>query len=165
MIAYPDFSVRGDESWRPGMPPRATLLIIGYGNALRGDDGAGIRAATMIAERLPKSRHLRVMVSHQLTPELVDDIAVASQVVFIDACAAGERNAKLHIERIGCDEQDDGLGHHADPARLLGLVGRLGGSVPEAWVVGIPAFCFAAGESISPETAQRIDDAVALFSE
>ncbi|MBS1229789.1 MAG: hydrogenase maturation protease [Proteobacteria bacterium] len=144
------------------MSPRLALLIIGYGNALRGDDGAGIRAATMIAAR---DSPIRVIVTHQLTPELAEDIARAAQVVFVDAYAAKEPGAKLRIERIGADDAHSVPGHHGDPARLLALVGRLGGSVPDAWVVGIPAFRFATGETISPETAQRIDEAVALFGE
>ena len=156
MIARPDFTAPS------AIPPRAALLVIGYGNALRSDDGAGIRAAAMIAAR---DSLARVITCQQLTPELVDDIAAASQVVFIDAYAANEEGSRLRIERVGTDELDGGLGHRADPARLLALAGRLHGHFPDAWVVGVPAYCFDAGEVISSETARRVDDAVALFGE
>jgi hydrogenase maturation protease len=161
----PGFSARG-AGLRPlyaRVPSLAGTLVIGYGNDLRGDDGAGVRAATRIAAQEPQAQ---VIISHQLTPELAVDVAAATQVVFIDAYAAEERGARLRIERICGDDlaaRASALVHHSQPAQLLSLARRLFGSLPEAWAVGIPAFCCAAGESVSPETAQRIDEAVALF--
>lgn len=138
-------------------------LVIGYGNALRGDDAAGVCAATRVAARFPQSR---VIVAGQLTPDLADDIAAAAQVVFIDAYAANGEGARLRIERIaGNHAARNALAHRADPAALVALAKRLYGSTADAWVVGVPAFCLAAGDAISPETAQRIDDAVALFGQ
>ena len=46
---------------------------------------------------------------------------------------------------------------------LLRLADRLYGKRPDAWVVGIPAFNFDIGESVSPATLHRIDEAVALL--
>ena len=137
-------------------------LVIGYGNELRGDDAAGIRAATRVAERFPASR---VIVARQLTPELADDIAAASQVVFIDAYAANGNGARLRIERVCGENVRNVLGHRGDPAGLIALASGLFGGSADAWVVGVPAYCFAVGEAFSPETALRIDDAVALFGE
>ena len=137
-------------------------LVIGYGNELRGDDGAGVRAATRIAARFSQSC---VIVAQQLTPDLADDIANAAQVVFIDACAANGHGAKLRIERVFGGGLRSVLGHYGDPADLLCLAKRLHGRTADAWVVGIPAYCFAAGGAISPATARWIDDAVALFGE
>ena len=164
MSVGPDFTTQRDAFRQAGVASRAARLIIGYGNDLRSDDGAGIRAATMIAARdLPA----RVITCQQLTPELADDIAAAAQVVFIDAYAADECGARLRIERIGDGDGDmsRAQGHRGDPAALLDLARRLNGRVPEAWVVGIPAYCFDAGEAISRATAQRIDEVVAWFGE
>ena len=162
MSAGPIFTARCDESRSPVALAPAARLLIGYGNDLRSDDGAGIRAAQMIAARdLP----VRVITCHQLTPELVDDIAAVAQVVFVDAYAASERGARLRIERIG-DGDGEARGapvHRCDPAALLDLARRLHGRVPDAWVIGIPAYCFDAGEAISRATAQRVDEVVAWF--
>ena len=158
MIVGPDFTTQLDAFRQVGV----ARLIIGYGNDLRSDDGAGIRAATMIAAR---DLAARVIACQQLTPELVDDIAAAAQVVFIDAYAADERGARLRIERIGDGDMSRSQGHRGDPAALLDLARRLNGRAPEAWVVGIPAYCFDAGEAISRATAQRIDEVVAWFGE
>ena len=163
----PDFSACGDalRALRAGMASSARTLVIGYGNDLRGDDGAGVRAAARIAAQEPQTQ---VIIRHQLTPDLASDVALATQVVFIDAYAAERRGAALRIERIfggGAQGSGSPLVHHGQPAQLLSLARRLFGCFPEAWALGIPAFCFDAGETLSAETALRVDQAVALLSE
>jgi hydrogenase maturation protease len=145
------------------MPPPPETLVIGYGNDLRGDDGAGVRAASLIAARSPRSR---VIVTHQLTPDLAEDIAAAARVVFVDAYPADDDGSPLRIERIRAGGADHAgrFGHHGQPAGLMQLADRLFGTPPEAWVVGIPAFSFDAGEGISPETLLRIDEAAELIA-
>ncbi len=144
------------------MPPLHETLVIGYGNDLRSDDGAGIRAATMIATQSPQSR---VIIAHQLTPDLADDIATAAHVVFVDAYEAQEAGAKLRVEKISTTDAGNAsvIGHHGDPAGLIQLADQLFGTVPDAWIVGIPAFSLDAGETISTETLHMIDEAVALI--
>ncbi len=156
-----------DLSWRPAkrVPPHPVTLVIGYGNDLRGDDAAGIRAATLLAGEVPEHRSI---ITQQLAPDLAADIAQAERVVFVDAYPADRDGAPLRVERVpDVSEDSEGwgsqLGHRSDPATLVGLARRLFGATPEAWVVGIPAYCFDAGEAISPQTSFWIDEAVALI--
>lgn len=141
--------------------PGATL-VIGYGNGLRSDDAAGLRVAGRLAGLAPEHRSI---VTQQLTPDLAADIAQAERVVFVDAYPAERDGAPLRVEKVPAD--GDGrtspLGHRSDPASLVGLARRLFGATPEAWVVGVPAYCFDAGEAISPLTSFWIDEAVALI--
>lgn len=143
-------------------PSRTTTLVIGYGNDLRGDDAAGVCAASRLAE--DSSGH-RTIVTQQLTPDLAADIAQAERVVFVDAYPAADHAAPLRVEKVPVDggTRASPLAHRSDPAGLLGLARQLFGAVPEAWVVGIPAFCFEAGEAMSPRTAHWVDEAVALI--
>jgi hydrogenase maturation protease len=136
------------------MPPPPETLVIGYGNDLRGDDGAGVHAASLVAARSPRSL---VIVTQQLTPDLAEDIAAAARVVFVDAYPAYGNGAPLCVERIR-------VGHQGKPAELVHLADRLFGTSIEAWVVGIPAFSFDAGETISAETMLRIDEAAELIA-
>lgn len=140
----------------------AATLVIGYGNDLRSDDAAGILAAKLLAGR---GQDHRSIVTQQLTPDLAADIARAERVVFVDAYPADGDGAPLRVEKVPalCDEHASPLGHRSDPASLVRLSRQLFGATPEAWVVGIPAFCFDAGETISPRTAHWIDEAVALI--
>ncbi|HEY9173382.1 MAG TPA: hydrogenase maturation protease, partial [Verrucomicrobiae bacterium] len=58
--------------------PIADLLVIGYGNTLRRDDGIGPKVAEAVAElNLPGVRSLACP---QLTPELAEPIAHAKRV-------------------------------------------------------------------------------------
>ena len=74
-----------------------TTLVIGYGNDLRSDDAAGVRAASLLAEH---HREHRTIVVQQLTPELAADIAMADCVVFLDAYPAEKDSASLRVERV-----------------------------------------------------------------
>jgi hydrogenase maturation protease len=145
------------------MPPPPETLVIGYGNDLRGDDGAGVHAASLVAARSPRSL---VIVTQQLTPDLAEDIAAAARVVFVDAYPAYGNGAPLCVERIrvGAAGPTRTLGHQGKPAELVHLADRLFGTSIEAWVVGIPAFSFDAGETISAETMLRIDEAAELIA-
>ena len=148
----------------PRLPP--TALVIGYGNTLRSDDGAGVIAATRLAEQASTLQQApRVIAAQQLTPDLAENIASAAQVVFVDAYAADQRDAGLRVESLsrGDTQPSAALDHHADPAALLRLADRLYGKRPTAGVLGIPAFRFDIGESVSPATLHRIDEAVALL--
>ena len=116
---------------------RHETLIIGYGNDLRSDDGAGIRAAEMIAGRTKPASRSRVIITHQLTPDLADDIAAAEQVIFVDAYVARAPGAELRVEKVTADLAGSAraLGHHGDPAGLVRLADLLFGASPEAWLV------------------------------
>jgi len=142
-------------------------LVIGYGNDLRSDDGAGIRVAMLLAEQSSHFPLSQVIMARQLTPDLAEDIATATQVIFVDAYVAHGHEAQLRIDKISDDNifNPAAMGHHGDPEGLMHLADQLYGKSPDAWVVGIPAFSFDAGETISPETLHRIDEAVALIGE
>ena len=56
------------------------ILVIGYGNELRRDDGLGPRVAASLA-----GPGVRALAVRQLTPELAEEVATARLVVFVDA--------------------------------------------------------------------------------
>jgi hydrogenase maturation protease len=77
------------------------VVVIGYGNEVRGDDGVGPRVARVVAGwQLP---HVKALAVHQLLPELVESFAEASAVVFVDASlgsgARSLRTVMLQPER------------------------------------------------------------------
>ena len=139
----------------PGGEP-AHLLVIGYGNTLRRDDGAGPWVAEAVAALdLPG---VRTLVRHQLTPELADPIAAAGTVVFVDACAVA--TAAVGWGRLAPADSAQILAHAANPATLLALARQLFGRAPEAWLLTVPASDFAFGEGLSPATQRHCPQAV-----
>ena len=55
-------------------------LVIGYGNSLRGDDGAGPYAARLL-QNMNDEGGWDIVACHQLTPELAETISRASLVI------------------------------------------------------------------------------------
>ncbi len=134
-------------------------LIIGYGNTLRRDDGAGIAAAAAIARKFPEAR---VLTAHGLYPELAEDIARCDLAVFIDASVASSKVCVTQLTPSG----GPGEGHALTPAGLLALSSGAYGHVPEeALLVEIPAFECGFGETMSGGTLRMIDCCVQLVSE
>jgi hydrogenase maturation protease len=113
------------------------VLVIGYGNPLRGDDGAGWRAAEMLAED-PRAGGARVLALHQLTPELAEDVSQASLVVLVDASAEPGMPGTVSSFTLGGDPVSTNVfSHHVDPAGLRGLATALYGQAPPVVQVSI----------------------------
>ena len=135
------------------------FLVIGYGNTLRSDDGAGQKVAEKIAEwELPEVRSLAV---HQLTPELAEKIAQADVVIFVDAVATNSENpVSVRIQQLQAADDNPSLGHSCNPRSLLSVTQILYGKVNRAYWVLIPAVNFDFGEEFSSLTQQGIDIAL-----
>jgi hydrogenase maturation protease len=137
---------------RPG-----SILVIGYGNDLRGDDAAGRCAAARIAAwDRPAVRALSL---HQLTPELADPLAAAERAIFLDAHPAPVDLA-VRVRRIHHASHDSHAGHASDPHQLLRLAATAFGRAPEAWWITIPATKFGFGAPLSPLAERGIAEAL-----
>lgn len=135
-------------------------LVIGYGNTLRSDDGAGQIVANQIASwNLPRMRSLAV---HQLTPELAEDIANVDTVIFVDAVISSKQNLeKTEMKILECDDKYLNLGHIENPRSLLYLSKIIYNKIPKAYWILIPAINFEFGEKISDITKKGIEQSLA----
>ena len=130
-------------------------LVIGYGNTLRGDDGAGIRAAERVAACLPDVDCLCV---HELQPELAETISLYDNVFFLDATIRSERLQQSTLEP-GSAAPDGS--HTLTPATLLSLSQTLYRRLPQsATLIEIPALKCDFGEKLSPETEDFVNACV-----
>ncbi len=135
------------------------VLVIGYGNTLRGDDAAGVRAAERISALYPEAACRCV---HQLSPEIAADLAEADEVFFLDASViAAEVQAHLLTE---AEEEAmpesitvDGRSHFVTPAGLVRLCKVLYERCPIVWIVGIPASELDFREELSERTSEAVD--------
>ena len=132
------------------------VLVIGYGNTLRGDDGVGPRVAEAVGRRrLPG---VRTLICPLLTPELADQISRAEKVIFVDA-AVDAPNA-VQWRRLEPNETSQLMAHAADPRTMLALARDVFGRVPEAWWLTIPAVDLGFREALSPEVQRGFAEAV-----
>jgi hydrogenase maturation protease len=143
-------------------------LVVGYGNALRGDDGLGWRVAAL-AEEDPRLRGATVLALHQLTPELAVDLSAASVVVLVDASAADEPGT-ISIRQVdGAAGASSASSHHTEPEGLAALARELWGAAPPVYVVSVGAASFDVGDTLSPAVElalpRVVDAVVALIEE
>lgn len=134
------------------------ILLIGYGNALRRDDGAGPALAAMIASRSRRD-DLKVITVQQLVPELAPELATAevAAVLFLDASVSGcSEEPAVSIQPLGGVATSPVVGHHFSPADLICYAELLRGAALPAWQVTIPGIDFGYGEGLSVTTEKNL---------
>lgn len=122
--------------------------ILGFGNLLREDDGAGARALEGLE---PPGPDVAVEVVPELVPELAEELADLEGVVFVDA---GRRGApgEVRCEALAAGGASSPPGSHAlDPASLLEYTERLYGRRPKAVLVTVAGRSFGFGTGLSEE--------------
>jgi hydrogenase maturation protease len=134
------------------------IVLVGYGNPFRRDDGAGPALARMV-EAWGGLNDMRVMTPQQLVPELAEDLAGAgvAAVLFLDAsvsdCGGGDMVA---IRPVGGEESSPAFGHHFPPADLLRYAELLRGAALPAWQLTIPGVDFDYGEGLSSYSSKNL---------
>ena len=137
-------------------PTEGGLIVIGYGNTLRRDDGVGVRVAEAVAAlQLPG---VRTFTCQQLSPEHAELIARAEHVVFVDAAVDAPKDVQLRELVPGDTTQL--MAHAADPRTMLALARDVFGHAPKAWWLTIPAVNLEFGESLSPAAERGCHEAV-----
>ncbi len=131
-------------------------LVIGVGNADRGDDAAGLIAARHVGEAAPQG--VRVVETKAEPHTLMDAWRGAPAVWLIDACALATKVGTVHRfdahtaplpESLGAlSSHGVGLGTTIELARALGLM------PPRLIVFAIEAKDFAPGGPVSAEIAE-----------
>jgi hydrogenase maturation protease len=128
------------------------ILVIGYGNPLRGDDGFGSLAASYVEER--QILGVEVIISHQLNPEMADPLSNSSHAIFLDA-AIGEEPGTLRATPVEHRDLSSSSGmHHFEPGNLLALAKAIYGRAPRATLITATARSFHHGPEICAEVRQ-----------
>jgi hydrogenase maturation protease len=138
------------------------VLVIGYGNPLRTDDGIGWHAAERLAID-PRLDGVTVVQRHQLTPELALDVSQAALVVLVDASRDQPAGTFLIDLVQRADRTTTQLTHRFDPSSLVGLADDLYGHAPDIFAVSVGVESLELGDRLSPllEAAlPRVVDAV-----
>ncbi len=146
----------------------SAVLVIGYGNPLRGDDGIGFYVAQALDERFRAEPDVEVIAAQELTPEMAEDVARTEMVLFVDAAAAGEPGTIQHA-RVLPDTAPGGFTHLLTPSSLLSAAGELYGDAPSAMSLTLAGWSFAMGERLSRPAKLRLPEllrqAVALVQQ
>jgi hydrogenase maturation protease len=143
------------------------LLVIAYGNPLRGDDGLAWLAAKQL-KTLFASSDVEILEQQQLVPEIAEAISRVTTVVFIDAAAPQAANthpgaiaiveiAKEETKQVGKSP----FHHHFSPTSLLALTAQLYGVRPRAFIATLTGEDFGPGERLSAAVEQAMPEFLA----
>jgi hydrogenase maturation protease len=142
----------------------AGVLVVGYGNPLRSDDGIGWHAAGLLATD-PRLDGARVLARHQLAPELAADVSRASLVVLVDASAEDDPGS-VSVRRIGPRPPTPiTWSHHLTPETLAGLAEALYGALPPIVLVSVAAGSLAEGDRLSVALERALPEVVEVVAD
>jgi len=121
-------------------------LIFAIGNPNRGDDGIAAEVCSLIGQG-----DWKVVETMELMPEMAEEVAKASQLVFVDADYRGGASSIAPLPPAACHPGP--LTHSLRPCDLVSFARRLYGFKRPAWLVRVPGADFGLGSPLS-ETAK-----------
>lgn len=136
------------------------ILLIGYGNPGRLDDGLG-PALAAAAEKWQMDG-LTVDADYQLSVEDASDVAKHDIVIFADASVNGRE--PYYVERVQPKEALSFSSHSVEPSALLHMAHSLFRSSTRGYILGIRGYEFNEfGEGLSSRAADNLERAIAFL--
>ena len=139
--------------------PVVKVVVIGFGNTLRGDDALGPMAAEALGRRFA-GRSVQTITRHTLTPELSALLAEAEHAIFIDASHGGEPGVTSESHVVPDPEAEVQLVHFLDPKALITWTRAVYGCFPKAVLLSAMAVNLDFGERLSPAMERSLEDIV-----
>ncbi|MDD4956352.1 MAG: hydrogenase maturation protease [Candidatus Omnitrophica bacterium] len=133
------------------------ILIIGYGNPGRLDDGIGPYFAGLVEERaLPG---VTVDADYQLTVEDAANVAEHDVVIFADASLEGKE--PFFFEEVRPGDPNSFTTHSVEPPAVMALAHDLFDAETEGYVLGIRGYEFDEfGEKLSSRARKNVEKAL-----
>jgi hydrogenase maturation protease len=133
------------------------ILLIGYGNPGRCDDGLGPALAQRIEDR--ELTAVSVEVDYQLTVEDAHTVAQHGICIFADADVSGPEPFRFNRVPPAKDLMSF-TSHGVQPAQVVGLAEQLFGAAVEAYSLGIRGYHFNEfGEQLSEKAESNLKKA------
>lgn len=140
------------------------VLLIGYGNPDREDDGVawhilhqlaiklGLPSPESYEDEFPESALIDFAFYLQLTPEMAEDISAYEYVCFVDA-HTGNIPEPVRLIDVESEFQHSPFTHHLTPQSLLSMCETIYGKKPEAVLLSVLGHRFLFSRELSEETA------------
>jgi len=151
----------------PNVDQACSVLLIGYGNPGRQDDGLG----PALARRLEglSLAGVDIDIDYQLNIEHAHDLTAYDVVIFADASrperADGETEQPYYLHRIEAGEPTSFSTHSVSPQAILRIAKDLFQAQPKAYVLGITGYEFdEIAEGLSERAAVNLDIALGFIA-
>jgi hydrogenase maturation protease len=140
-------------------------LIIGVGNADRGDDGAGLATAALLKERFGHYHSIRVIQHWGEATGLVEAMAGWDQVLIVDAAASTGKAGAWHVFDVSAAPLPSDLAetssHGFGVAQAIELARALGNLPARCHIYAIEGQTFETGATLSKAVRGAVDAVVA----
>lgn len=123
------------------------IVLVGFGNEFRRDDGLGIKLLYLIDEKIPKIK------IQELSVDLIDEIKNFEIVIFIDASIEGEN---INFRKIEKEKKFSFLTHHMSPEELLIWAENINKKNYEFYLLSIKGYDFDFGEGLSDKANENL---------
>lgn len=138
------------------------MLLIGFGNPGRGDDGLGPAFSERISARNVPG--LEVDTDYQLVAEHALAVSAHDLVIFADAEIGGK--APYSFKEIDPGSPETLGSHSLRPETVLALSETLYGALPRAFLLGIAGYDYGeVKEGLTEQAAANLDTAEMFFLE
>ncbi len=134
-------------------------LVIGIGNELRADDGAGAVIVRKLEHyALPG---VQTEIITQLTPEWLERMAAASMTILVDVrLPQSDDDGQVWLQPLQQSSTGNAVGHSLNISELVALGERLYGKSMDVQICSVPAYDFTIGNPMSTKTAALADQAI-----
>ena len=136
------------------------LLLLGIGNTLRSDDGAGTYVCNQLQQLL--LNNVTIETIQQLQTEHTEEWLKYDAVVVIDASVAA---TEVRIEKLEPGGNPVTSSHHINLSMMQALAQQLYNKQIQLYTCSIPAQNFEMGETLSPFAKTHADKAVQLLQQ
>jgi hydrogenase maturation protease len=138
-----------------------SILVIGYGNPGRQDDGLGPALANAIDQLgLP---NVTAYDNYQLNIEDSVEVAEHDFVWFVDAARSGV--APYSVSSLAPAGKVEFTSHIMHPQTVLAIAQQCYGKAPAAFLLGIRGYEFEFLEALTPAATANLDAALAMLME
>lgn len=150
------------------------LLIVGYGNPDREDDGVawhilralteklGVNTPNSYEDEFPVLEHIDFAFHLQLTPEMAEDVSIYEYVCFVDA-HTGSIPEPVRMIDVESEFQHSPFTHHLTPQSLMSMCEAIYARKPDAVLLSVLGHRFLFTRQLSKETARLVPQAVELI--
>lgn len=144
-----------------------SVVIIGYGNPLRSDDGLAWHAAKVLEEKFAGS-DVEILCLHQLAPEVAQTASLFKCVIFVDAALPGDGNGgepgKIRVSDLCERNAQSGKPvysfHALSPHTVVEMAAQFYGVRLKAFAVTMTGENFELGESLSSSIAAALPNLI-----
>lgn len=133
-------------------------LIIGIGNILRGDDGLGPQAVTLLDEIGFDGQDVSTIALPQIDITLANSLASVDYAVFVDARI---HDSDDEVKIVHCDQIEHNAhlchtSHALSIPALIAITRELYGKAPNCYMVVPKGYDFSIGEKLSPQAEANL---------